>query len=50
MEVGKIQPQSNYEEYDWLVPDPTQNKQGWYILIFPIVLVNLTMNVPTMEV
>ena len=31
------------QECDWLGPDLTQNNQGQYILIFPAVLITLTI-------
>ena len=43
MEGGERNFQSHSVEYYWLGPDLTQNTQGRYILILPVVVVMLTL-------
>ena len=38
--------QSHFREYGWLGPDPTWNTRGWYILMFPVVLITPTLYSP----
>ena len=40
-------PQQHYGEYYWLGPELTLYTQGRYILIFLVVLINLTLASPT---
>ena len=42
MEDGERRSQPYYGEHYLLGPDFTQNTQGRYILIFPVVLITLT--------
>ena len=42
MKYGERYSQLNSGEYDWLGPELTRNKQGRYILISPMVLINPT--------
>ena len=42
VEGGKRRFQKHSREYEWLRSDLTLNTRGWYILIFPLVVVMLT--------